>query len=458
MTQGSGITQHIVEFALSPHPSTHARQSTDALLDTVAVALAGRASRGSSIAHEWAESRLGQGRATVWASGVSAAPDVAALLNGLDAHELDYDDVSPTMPMHPSAVLFPCLVAVAEDRGIPWRELAPAYDVGAAVFRAVTEVLPGDVHYGAGWHTTATVGRIAAVAALIRLGGVDAQQGAHALGMVSSMVSGSRGNFGSMTKPLHAGLAARDAVIAIELAERGFTSNPLELESTGGFLDRFGDTSMGTQRELRASFGDRLTHWSDNWVNDWGIKAYPSCFATHKAIDAALELRPRVDNVDRITVCVQPRGAVPLITGEVTTPQAAKFSMGYVVATALLTGSVTLADFTHEAFAEVERQAFAKLVTLEERELPPVGQPAAHWTTVEIKTDSGPVIARADVALGDSTKPLSREQFRSKFDDCLLEAEINVDQAARLWQELEAVGSGEAPSGPLATLASIVKD
>lgn len=458
MDEGSGITHHITDFATSSHPSVNARQMTDALRDTVAVALAGRASRGSVIAHNWAESRLGSGRATVWATGASATPDVAALLNGLDAHELDYDDVSPTMPMHPSAVLFPCLVAVAEERGISWRELAPAYDVGATVFRAVTEMLPGDVHYGAGWHTTATVGRIAAVAALIRLCRVDAEFGAHALGIVSSMVSGSRANFGSMTKPLHAGLAARDAVFAVELAEQGFTANPFELEQSGGFLDRFGDASLGAQRGLRNEFGERLTYWRDGWVDDWAIKAYPSCFATHKAIDAALEVRSHATEINRVTVCVQPHGAVPLISGNVATPQAAKFSMGYVVATALLNGSVTLADFTPAAFADGKRQALAKRVSLEERELPPVGGPAAHWTTVEIETDSGSFIARADVALGDATRPLSHKQFRSKFDDCLKLSGINADLADLLWQELGAVGSGEALAGPLVTLGSIMKD
>lgn len=458
MTDDSGISQRIVAFARLPVELSHTQQVSAALLDTVAVALAGRASRGSAIVHDWAESRLGLGRATVWATGASAAPDVAALLNGLDAHELDYDDVSPTMPMHPSAVLFPCLVAVAEDREIPWRELAPAYDVGAAVFRAVTEMLPGDVHYGAGWHTTTTIGRIAAVTALIRLCRMDAQQGAHALGIVSSMISGSRANFGSMTKPLHAGLAARDAVFAVELAEQGFTANPSELEQPGGFLDRYGDASLAAERGLRNEFGERLTYWRDAWVDDWAIKAYPSCFATHKAIDAALEVRTLAAEINRVTVCVQPQGAVPLISGEAATPQAAKFSMGYVVATALLSGSVTLADFTPAVFADAERHALANRVTLEEREMPPIGGPGALWTTVEIETESGAFVARVDAATGDSTKPLTREQLRAKFDDCLQVSGIGVDRAALLWQHLEAVGSGSAASGTLATLAAVVKD
>ena len=212
--------------------------------------------------------------------------------------------------MHPSAVLMPALVTVAEDRGLDGRRVVEAYDVGAATFRAVAELLPQHVHYARGWHTTATVGRLAAVAAVVRLVGASTGTAQHALGIVSSQAAGSRPNFGSMTKPLHAGCAARDAVMAVELAEAGFTANPDELEARDGFFDRYGDPDLAPVGDPGETLAERLEHWADAWPEDWGLKRYPACYGTHRGIDAALALRSRVDPaaVETIRVTVHPRG------------------------------------------------------------------------------------------------------------------------------------------------------
>ena len=117
--------------------------------------------------------------------------------------------------------------------------------VGNAVDRALGEALPMDVHYGRGWHSTATVGRLAAVAALARLHGLDVAQTRQALGLVASMAGGSIANFGTGTKPLHAGLAARDAVSAVRAGARGLDANPAQLEHRLGFLAAFGEPRPG---------------------------------------------------------------------------------------------------------------------------------------------------------------------------------------------------------------------
>jgi 2-methylcitrate dehydratase PrpD len=131
--RSDSVTQALVSFACGDAHALapHSERITDALLDTVAVALAARGEPGSSIVHAWAESSLGWGTSTIWSHGDSAVTHMAALLNGADADELDFDDVSPTMPMHPSAVLFAAILAVAEARNIAWAQLADAYDVGS---------------------------------------------------------------------------------------------------------------------------------------------------------------------------------------------------------------------------------------------------------------------------------------------------------------------------------------
>ena len=241
-----GATEALATYAVAGAPAAgdHTEQVARALIDTVAVTLGGAGAPGERILRSWATTEASAGPATLWTTGEQTSASMAALVNGTVAHLLDYDDICPSMPLHPSTVLVPALVAAAQAWGgesAEPRRFVEAYDVGAAAFRAVADVLPQHVHYGLGWHSTSTIGRLAAVAALARLGGVDVETTRHALGIVSSLAGGSRANFGSMTKPLHAGAAARDAVSAMELARAQFTANPEELEAPGGFLDRFGD-------------------------------------------------------------------------------------------------------------------------------------------------------------------------------------------------------------------------
>jgi len=372
---------------------------------------------------------------------------MAALVNGTAGHLLDYDDISPTMPMHPSTVLLPALLAVAEDRGIGGERLPQAYDVGAAAFRAVTELLPGHVHYARGWHTTSTVGRLAAVAALVRLCGTSREQARHALGIASSLAAGSRPNFGSMTKPLHAGTAARDAVMALQLAESGVTANPAELEAPTGFMERFGDPDLAPVGDLTETLGERLEYWLDVWPQDWGIKRYPACYGTHRVIDAVLELRSEVPsgNIDSIRVTVHPHGTDPLLSHPPANGNQAKFSVEYAVAAALERGRVVLSDFTDEALAEPRMQQLMGLVEVVESSHPPLGESPTRepYATVQFKLDqSGWLGRRVDITRGDFRNPLSAGELRRKFNDCCSTgglAALNIDE---LFDDLSAFPAG----------------
>lgn len=456
--QVEGATSALAVFAVcsTGSPVSHVAQVSDALVDTVAVAIAGGKERGSRILRHWAEGQASLGGATVWATGECLSADQAALLNGTDAHQLDYDDISPSMPMHPSAVLYPALLAVAESRSLPWSRLCAAYDVGAATFRAVCDVLPGEQHYAEGWHITSTVGRLAAVAALARLCELSVVQTQHALGIVASLIAGSRVNFGSMTKPLHAGLAAKDAVFAVELAERGFTASPEELDAQGGFFSRYGTPELAPAGDLTSTLLERLEYWEQEWVNDWGLKKYPACFATHRAIDALLELRDTVEAPNAINVTVHPHGTDPLSEAVPQTGQEAAFSMEYVLASAWLRGDVSLADFQAAALTEPERRHLAGKVHVQESPVGGLGGgEARQWAVVEVVTDSGSAQSRVEIARGDSSRPLSQDELRTKFDDCCALGGLDADRSGQLWNELRSVASGAASAGRILSLAQL---
>jgi 2-methylcitrate dehydratase PrpD len=151
------------------------------------------------------------------------------------------------------------VLAAAEAHGATWADALAAVDVGNAVVRAITETLPSDDHYGRGWHTTSTVGRIAAVAALTRLLALDEGAARHALGIVASTAAGSRAAFGTTTTPLHARLAALDAVVAVGMALAGVDADPDQLDHPMGFLAQYG---VGGPRP---DFSARLEHWASTW-------------------------------------------------------------------------------------------------------------------------------------------------------------------------------------------------
>jgi 2-methylcitrate dehydratase PrpD len=448
---GHELTATIVEFALRPvAPSARIEHAvTRALIDTVGVALAAKNIEAEPLVRTWALAQASTGPATVWTSGDLVSPSTAALINATAAHVLDYDDISPTRPMHPSAVLLPAILAVAQSREADPRRIAASYSVGAAVFRAVADWLPHEVHYQRGWHTTSTVGRLAAVASLITLCQLTPQQGARALGVVTSLAGGTLANFGTMTKPLHAGLAARDAIMACELAEVGFTANESALETDRGFLDLYGADFGDRPEPSSAQFMDALEHWRAEWDTDWGIKRYPACYATHRAIDATLRLRAAhdVSSARRITVTVHPEGLRPLRTGNPQTSNEAKFTMSYVIAIALLTGEIRLRDFEQESLTRPAVRVLMEKMTVGEAEIAPWGPPEydGGFAVVSVEMADGQTVReRADITHGDSRSPLTDSELRAKFLDCCSQSDISSSQAEQLYATLDRFFSGQS--------------
>lgn len=419
-----------------------ATATATAFTDTVAVAVAGSATPAVQAVASWLQEEPSPGPAAQWGAAPPRAASQAALLNGTAAHALDWDDASPLMPMHPGAVLFPALAAqAARGPAASGADLVAAYDVGNAAFRALAEILPDAVHYGRGWHTTATVGRLAATAAVARLAGLTVAVTRHALGIAASHAAGSLANFGTMAKPLHAGLAARDALAACALAGRGLTANPAELEHPRGFLARYGDPGARPAADL----AERLAHWAAHWPQDWGVKQYPSCYATHRAIDAARWLRAAAGLGDRaadaiaaVSVTVHPGGLRPLIGHRPATGLEGKFSLPYTVAAALAGGTVGLADFTDEAVTAVPLRALMDRVTVTE-------SAAVAGALVTLDLHDGRRLERsADIPRGAPGDPLEPAEIAAKARDALGFAGWSAAEADALASGLAAAVTAPA--------------
>src|SRR5262245_47151254 len=266
------------------------------LLDWCGCALAGS---GEPLAQLLRDELGGDGPATVLGSGRTATARDAALANGAAGHALDFDDTHTRMPGHPTAPVLPAALAVSEEIDAGGERLLTALVVGIEVECRVGALLaPG--HYGAGWHATGTVGTIGAAAAVAHLLGLDAERTAHALALAATQAAGLKASFGTMAKPLHAGKAATDGLLAARLAARGFTGNPAVLEAPQGLAAAAGRVTPDPERL------DRLEgRWA---IRDTLFKYHAACYLTHASINATLALAGKVDlgEIDRVEVHVAP--------------------------------------------------------------------------------------------------------------------------------------------------------
>ncbi len=376
--------------------------------------------------------------ATVFGHRFRTPATEAALVNGTSGHALDFDDVSMSMRGHPSVPVVPAVIALGEKLGSSGREVSEAFVLGFEIECKVGRLI-GAPHYALGWHPTSTFGTLGATAASARLLQLDADRTQAAIGIGASLASGARRNFGSMTKPLHAGWAARNGVVAAGLAARGFTADAMTLEAEDGWLHA---ASGGAQFDPSA-----IGRLGDPWEilsPGIGVKLYPCCYFTHLSIDASLSIAPAINghsaSVERVDVSVSPGTTMVLRKTLPASGLEGKFSLEYCVAAALGDGAVTLGTFTDEAIVRPDARQLMKLVRVSE-DGPPASDPMGGSAQVTVRfRDREPVQSEcAEIPRGDPRNPLSWEQLSAKFRDCAIPAmpDERIDRVIRMIDTLD---------------------
>ncbi len=384
-----------------------------AIADTIGVTLAGLSEPCVQILLATPGIGDGPGRAAILGTARRTSLLDAALINGTASHALDFDDFGDVLGGHQSVPLVAPLLAMASERELAGADLIAAYAVGLEVeHRFARAVHP--THYDKGWHPTATLGIFGTVAAVAHARRLAPNQTTIALALAASMASGLKSNFGTMAKPLHVGHSARSGLMAVLLAERGFTANPGTADHDQGFLRVFNGPDAYDTGPLTEAWRDPL-HLD---LPSLGIKQFPCCGSTHHAIAAALRLRndEAVDpaQIQAIEIAVHARRLRHTDTPLPETPLQAKFSVQYAVARALLDGTVRLQDFDDGAYVE-----------------PPIRRLLA--CTKAVVADLGPWDAEVCVTLTDGrratrrienmvgrsgTNAMSQTELGDKFFDC----------------------------------------
>lgn len=343
------------------------------------------------------------GASTVVGTGRTAPARDAALINGAAGHALDFDDTHMLLSGHPTVPVLPAVLAVAEERDLGGAALLTAFVVGVEVECRIGALL-APAHYLAGWHATGTIGTIGAAAAVAHLLHLDRQRTVNAMALAATQAAGLKASFGTMAKPLHAGKAAADGLLAAMLAARGFTGNPAVLEAAQGLAQAAGGIDLKPAR---------LDGLDDRWtIRDTLFKYHAACYLTHASINAALALDVAPDEVDSVEVHVAADSLKVCNIAEPATGLEAKFSLRATTAMALLGD-----DTTDMAAYRDARMVDADLVALRDkvRVVPASDRPGTRSKVVVTTTDGRKLQSEDDTGIPATDLGLQMARLSSKF-------------------------------------------
>ncbi|MGH7848345.1 MAG: MmgE/PrpD family protein [Candidatus Binatia bacterium] len=445
-----GATQAVSEWITRTNfaaiPQEAKKIAEVACFDCLGVMLAGSAQPHGKIFLRYIEDLGGKAEATIIPLGLRVSAAHAALAMGTLSHSLDYDDSGAFA--HASTVLFPALLALGDKTGASGKDLIEAYVVGFEVGVR----LASPYKQSRGFHKMAAFGRMAAAAACAKLLKLNSHQVQMALGIAGSMASGVVLNHGTMTKPLHAGLAARDGVMAAELASRGWTAAEDIIDHPLGFIPSFcGDA--GNIDDTVKSLGNPFTIH-----NTIIIKKYPCGAGNHPTIDSLLALMTEhgfdYQDVEEVEL-QQSYQSDYVLYAKPRTGLEGKFSVLYNAAAALVQGKVDIDTFTDERVKDPRIQETMDKVRIriltrwdewEEKSSGrwPGGSTGFTGKPVRVRLKDGRVLTKTlspKQILGSPRNPWPEENIRLKFEANagLILSSQKTQQAIESWSRLSEV-------------------
>jgi 2-methylcitrate dehydratase PrpD len=421
-------TEHAAAFItatrLSDVPQGVLTAAKHSMLDGFGLAVAGSRTEAARIARdEIASYRSGNTEAAALGTALRSPARFAAFLNGLAIHADDYDDTQlATLPdrvygllTHPTAPVLPTALALGEMDGRTGAEVLLAYVVGVEIETKVSEAI-NPRHYDDGFHSTGTVGTIGSGAAAACILGLTPEVTRMALSIAASQAAGLRENFGTMTKPFHAGRASESGLLAASMARRGFTAASNVLESRRGFFNAAGGG-------FEASAFSPGAPWTFE-TPGVSIKPHPSGSLTHPAMNALMELITAHDlhagDIDEVSVGTNRHMPNALIHHDPHDHLAAKFSMEFCIAILCIARRAGLAAFTD---AVVMREDVRDMMRRVRFEVDPEAEGAGYnnmTSIVRVRLRNGAQYeTRAAFGKGSPQNPMSEAELQAKFMECV---------------------------------------
>lgn len=451
----NGLTKYVAGFicdtSFGDLPGDVVELGKKSILDGLGLAISGSVAKsGQLVRRHLLDLSLGAGPSTIIGSPFRVAPRFAAFANGVGIHADDYDDtqlaVAPDrvygLLTHPTAPALPAALAAGEMTGAGGRSVMLAYQLGVEVECKIAEAI-NPRHYQTGFHATATCGTFAAAAASAKLLGLDAAQTARALSIAGSQSAGLRENFGTMTKPFHAGRASESGVVAAQLAKLGWTAADTILEAPRGFFN-----AAGGGFDKAAIAGKLGTPWTFASPGI-SIKPHPSGSLTHPGMTEMLRLigEHNIHADDVVSARVGTNSNMPnaLIHHRPRNELQAKFSMEFCMAILLLEGKAGLSEFTDETVLRPDVQAMIERINFVVDDEAERAGFHKMTTIIDIALKDGRKISgRADFGKGSPAQPMTYDEVADKFLACAEFARFSPGRAREIVgmvREIETISS-----------------
>src|SRR5579864_4278463 len=354
--QAPGLTRYVADFVLKLQytdiPAEVVALAKKSILDGFGLALAGSASELGALSRKYVQSLgIAEGKSTIIGSAQKTTPRFAAFANGVSIHADDFDDTQLAVAKdrvyglltHPTAPVLPASFAIAELEKVSGKDFMLAYHLGVEVETKLAEA-SSPRHYSDGFHSTGTFGSLGSATACAKIRGLNLEQILTTYGIAAAEAAGLRENFGTMTKPFHAGHAAENGVTAADLASLGWTAAEQVLEAERGFFHAYSGSY-----DPSAIVNKLGNPWT--LVNPGvSLKPYPSGSLTHPAMTALLRLIEKYNiapgDVEKVDVGTNHNMPNALIHHKPQTGLQGKFSMEFCIAVLLLERRAVLSQFT----------------------------------------------------------------------------------------------------------------
>ena len=424
-----GLTRSVAEFIVGTTykdlPANVLALGKKSILDGFGLALAGSVSSMGPMIQRYVQ-RFGSAEvpASVIGTGLKTHPRFAALANGVSIHADDFDDTQLAaakdriygLLTHPTVPVLPPAFALCEAGHRTGRDLMLAYHIGLEVECKIAEAI-APRHYDEGFHTTGTIGSFGSAAACAKLLGLDVKQTAYALGIAATEGGGFRHNFGSMTKPLHAGRAAENGTVASDLALLGWTAAEDILEAPLGFFQ-----AAGGGFDPAAIVGKLGKPWTLA-TPGVSIKPHPSGSLSHPAMGEMLRLirqhHIKAQDVDKVDLGANHAMTTSLLHHRPTTGLQGKFSMEFCLAILLLDQRAGLSEYQDAVVQRADVQDMVKRINFY---VDPEAERAGldkMTSILKIHLKDGKVLTgRAEFAKGSPANPMSYDEVADKFRGC----------------------------------------
>lgn len=364
------------------------------------------------------------GDTEILSQSVTTTVERAALINGFQGHYLDYDDVQPNFRGHPSVTIFSALFAIAEPTD-QIEDLLWAYIQGVEVAGQFGRLL-NPHHAVSGWHSTATIGSIASAAAISVFKRLSVENTVAILSVAASQTAGMLFQAGTDNKPLHAGLAARNAVTAYQIVQAGLTTSEDPFNNRNGWFKVIGDLEVNA------------TNWRQTWLKPAQIqtpglwfKQHQFCSAAISGYDAAVDLWQKGiqwKDCQKIIIHYPQNGDRVLNQPRPQTGQQGKFSIEYIVWQVLNYGDVDDQKF---AALPIEPQFYTDIEIFSRTNDLPQGSVTSRPARLEVFVNGASIVSEVDDPLGSPANPLPQEKIIDKLQRAIGAQSAQVEKIVR---------------------------